>query len=334
MTSLPKPCERTAAGPGSTVPRSPALPLDGGPSAPSAFYRAWLWRLGLDAVRLLPAFVLRAICLGVAEIYYRVRPARRAVVTQNLLPAVQGDLANARQAAHALFRQFAVKMVELWRFESGVSVGSWFTAGIDWKILEEASRRGKGVLLITPHLGNWELGGALLAERGYPLLVLTQAEPGQGLTEMRQAARSRRGIETLVIGSDGFEFVELIKRLQNGAVVALLIDRPPGAKAVTVELFGRPFRASIAAAELARASGCALLGVTVVRQAGGYAAQILPEFHYDRSALGNREARRELTQTILRGFEPAIRQHPDQWFHFVPLWPEAEPPEPRPNPLA
>ena len=89
-----------------------------------------------------------------------------------------------------------------------------------------------------------------------------------------------------------------------------------------------------AAAELARASGCALLGVTVVRQAGGYAAQILPEFHYDRSALGNREARRELTQTILRGFEPAIRQHPDQWFHFVPLWPEAEPPEPRPNPLA
>ena len=302
------------------------------PSTPSAFYRAWLWRLGMSAVRVLPAVVLKTICLLVAECYYRLHHARRAVVVRNLLPAVQGDRARATKAAHALFRQFALKMIELWRFEGGVAVDAWFTAGIDWSILEDASRRGRGVLLVTPHLGNWELGGALLAQRGYPLLVLTQAEPGQGLTEMRQAARSRQGIETLVIGSDGFEFVEIIKRLQDGATVALLVDRPPPAKAVTVELFGRPFRASIAAAELARASGCALLGVTVVRRANGYAAQILPEFHYDRAGLGSREARRQLTQQILTGFEPEIRRHPDQWFHFVPVWPEADRREPPPNP--
>lgn len=305
---------------------------DAGPAAPSAFYRAWLWRLGLAAVRFLPTPVLRRICLLIAECYYRLHRARRAVVIRNLMPIVGGDRVRATSAAHALFRQFALKMIELWRFESGVAVAPWFTAGIDWSILEEASRRGKGVLLLTPHLGNWELGGALLVEHGFPLLVLTQAEPGQGLTEIRQAARSRRGIETLVVGSDGFEFVEIIKRLQNGATVALLLDRPPVAKAVTVELFGRPFRASVAAAELARASGCALLGVTVIRQANGYAARILPEFHYDRSALGSREARSRLTQQILRAFEPEIGQHPDQWFHFVPVWPEEEQPAPIPHP--
>jgi lauroyl/myristoyl acyltransferase len=305
--------------------QSPAASSTGsGIAVPSAFYRAWLWRLGMGAVRFLPGLVLRQICLVIAEGYYRLHRARREVVNQNLLPVVEDDRAKATKAAHALFQQFAVKMIELWRFEGGMAVGSWFTAGIDWGILEEASRRGKGVLLVTPHLGNWELGGALLAERGFPLLVLTQAEPGQGLTEMRQAARSRRGIETLVIGSDGFEFVEIIKRLQNGASVALLVDRPPAAKAVTVELFGRPFRASAAAAELARASGCAILGVTVVRKAEGYAAKILPEFRYDRAALGSREARRQLTQQIITAFGPEIRQHPDQWFHFVPVWPEGE----------
>lgn len=330
MTSSPKPCERTAAA--TALVRPGPDGMSPGISAPSAFYRAWLWRVGMGAVRSLPAAVLRVICLAVAEIYYRTRRERRAVVVRNLLPVAGGDRAAAGKAAHALFRQFAVKMIDLWRFESGVPVESWFTAGVDWGILEEASRRGKGVLLITPHLGNWELGGALLAERGYPLIVLTQAEPGRGLTEMRQSARSRRGIETLVIGAEGFEFVEIIRRLQGGAIVALLIDRPPGAKAVAVELFGRPFRASIAAAELARASGCALLGVTVVRKAGGYAAQILPEFHYDRAALGSREARRELTGAILRAFEPAIRRHADQWFHFVPAWPEADRPGPAPNP--
>jgi len=86
-------------------------------------------------------------------------------------------------------------------------------------------------------------------------------------------------------------------------------------------LFGRPFRASIAAAELARAAGCALLPVYVVRYNGGYSAHILPEITYDRAVIGNRAARIELTQEILRAFAPAIRQHPEQWYHFVPIWP-------------
>jgi lauroyl/myristoyl acyltransferase len=175
-------------------------------------------------------------------------------------------------------------------------------------------------LFVTPHLGNWELGGAFMARHGLQLVVLTQAEPDPRLTEMRQKSRAHWGVETLVVGNDAFAFVEIIKRLQAGATVALLVDRPPAGTAVTVELFGRPFPASIAAAELARASGCAIVPVYIVRGAGGYRAQILPEIVYDRAAIGNRAARIELTAEILRAFEPVIRQYPTQWFHFVPVW--------------
>ena len=154
--------------------------------------------------------------------------------------------------------------------------------------------------------------------------MLTQAEPGSGLTELRRTARARWGIETFIIGNSGFDFVEIIKRLLAGENVALLIDRPPGIKAVEVELFGQPFRASVAAAELARASGCALIGVVIARDAGGYAAKVLPEFTYDRAALGNRENRRQFTQQIMSAFEPEIHRHPEQWFHFVPVWPDSK----------
>jgi lauroyl/myristoyl acyltransferase len=140
---------------------------------------------------------------------------------------------------------------------------------------------------------------------------------------MRRESRARWGIETIVVGGDGFAFVEIIKRLQDGATVALLIDRPPSVKSVTVTLFGRPFQASLAAAELARATGCALVGVTIVRANQGYEARLLGEFEYDRQALGDREGRGRLTQEIMRAFEPEIQQHADQWFHFVPIWPEA-----------
>ena len=50
-------------------------------------------------------------------------------------------------------------------------------------------------------------------------------------------------------------------------------------------------------------------------------ARLLAEFEYDRQSLGNRERRGQLTQQIMRAFEPEIRQHADQWFHFVPIWP-------------
>jgi lauroyl/myristoyl acyltransferase len=142
---------------------------------------------------------------------------------------------------------------------------------------------------------------------------------------MRRESRARWDIETLVIGEDPFAFVEIIRRLEAGATVALLIDRPPPASAVTVELFGRPFSASIAAAELARASGCAILPVYLPRTGHGYAAHILPAMPYDRARLRDREARRQFTQQIMRAFEPVIRQYLDQWYHFVPVWPQNQP---------
>jgi predicted exporter/lauroyl/myristoyl acyltransferase len=291
-------------------------------AAPSGFYRAGFWRAGLLAGRFLPSGLCSTLTRLLVSSYGALASKRREVLVQNLLPVFQGDRTAAEQASSRLFQNFAVKLVDLWRYESGRRIDQLFAELTGWEHFLAAQARDKGVLLITPHLGNWEFGGPLLTRRGVKLHVITLAEPGRGFTEMRQASRTRWSIETLVIGQDAFAFVEVIKRLQSGATVALLVDRPPAASAVTVELFGRPFRASVAAAELARASGAALVPVCLPRTEHGYAAHILPEIAYDRAALGNREARCELTQKIMRAFEPAIRQHPDQWYHFVPIWPE------------
>ena len=59
----------------------------------------------------------------------------------------------------------------------------------------------------------------------------------------------------------------------------------------------------------------------ICRSGVEYTAEVLPEIPYDRATLNSREARRELTGQILRAFEPVIRKHPEQWFHFVPIWP-------------
>lgn len=294
---------------------------------PSTWYRAEVWRFGLLLVRVLPDRVCRWLGVIAAAGYRRLRPRRYRMVMENLLPVFGGDRVAAERAAGALFREFGMKIADLWRFESGEAVDHWLVGWRGWEIFEAAEARGRGVLIVTVHLGNWEFGGSFLARRGFKILVLTQPEPGAGFTELRKKSRAARGIETLVVGEDAFAFVEIIKQLQAGATVALLVDRPPSSTAVSVELFGRPFQASIAAAELARASGCAIIPTFIVRKPRGYEAEILPEIIYDRAAIGDHAARIRLTQEILRAFQAAIREHAEQWFHFVPLWTREEKPQ-------
>jgi KDO2-lipid IV(A) lauroyltransferase len=292
------------------------------PNQPCALYRSDLWRMSVFLARRLPHFVLCRLAAQMAQAYWLTCSRRRQVVFENLLPAVHGDRIAAGIATRELFAQFGFKLADLWRYESGLSIYNLFRDLTGWEHFEAAQAKMRGVLLLTIHLGNWEFGAPLLTQRGVRLQVITLPEPQARLTEIRQAARARWGIETLALGENPFASVEIIRRLEENNAVALLMDRPPLATTVTVKLFGRPFAASIAAAELARASGCALLPVYLPRTSQGYIAHILPEVPYDRRALGDRAARLALTQQIMRAFEPAIRLYLNQWYHFVPIWPK------------
>lgn len=295
--------------------------LEGAPSpaSPSAFYGAALWSLGLRIARHLPRRVVLALSHAGAAGYWLLAPHRRRVVVENLLPVV-GDHTRAKRIARKVFQGFATKLTDLWRYESGLPIDNEFGELTGKEHLLAALEKGQGVLLVTPHLGNWEFGAPLLTRNEIPLHVVTLAEPDERLTELRRASRARWNIETVVIGNNPFGFVELIRRLEEGATVALLVDRPVKATEVSVELFGRQIPASAAPAELARATGCVILPVYIVREAGHYKACALKPIDYDRPTLRDPEARRQLTGQIMRAFEPAIRQYPEQWFHFVPVW--------------
>ncbi len=299
----------------------PGVAGRGVPAAgPSALYGAVAWRWGQALTRALP----RALTVGIAQwgvsLYRVLLPSRFEVVVENLRPVVGDAPGLAENWARDNFRQFARKLVDLWRHEAGVPDAGRVEPAEGWEHFREARAVGRGVLLVTPHLGNWEFGSSLLGREGVRPLVLTAPEPGGQLTKLRAAARARQGVDTLVVGGDPFAFVEVIRRLQSGGMVALLLDRPPEGTAVEVEFLGRRFRASVAAAELARASGASVLPVYIVWEQGAYRAYALAPVDYDRRELGDRAARAAFTGRILRAFEPAVRQFPDQWFHFVPVW--------------
>ena len=295
--------------------------LDRRSAAPSSLYRSELWRLGLWFVRVLPPEFCTRLGRLLAACYWLLAGHRRETVTRNVLPVCANDAARAAKIARTLFQQFALKLVDLWRYEAGLAIDDLLGEQTGWEHFVEAQRQKRGILLLSAHVGNWEFGVPWLARRGVDLQVISMPEPTQDFTKLRQASRQRWNAETLVIGEDPFAFLQVIRRLTEGATVALLVDRPPASAAVTVELFGRSFHATIAAAELARASGCVLLPVCLPRTSKAYSAHVLPPIPYDRAALRDRQARQRLTQDIMRAFEPLIHEHLDQWYHFVPIWP-------------
>src|SRR5262249_367957 len=152
-------------------------PQNSQPKTPSSFYRAGVWRMGLLAARCLPSWWAAALARLVVSAYACILPRRRLVVEQNLLPVVQRAAAAARKLSWDLYRQFAVKLADLLRSEAGRPVDALFVELTGWEHFVAAQAERRGVLLVTPHLGNWEFGGPLLTQRGYSLQVITLAEP-------------------------------------------------------------------------------------------------------------------------------------------------------------
>ncbi len=291
----------------------------------SSLYRAGIWRVGLFLARVTPRWVSNMACVAIAQAHFLLDARRREVVVRNLLPACGEDQRLAWKTSRRLYRHFAVKLVELWRLEAGIPTDQWVADPGALKIIEEAHLRKRGILFITLHLGNWELGGIFLSRLGLRLGVLTMAEPDEGLMEIRTASRARWGIDTLVLGKDSFALLDAVKRLESGGTLAVAVDRPSRMNHSQVEFFGRPFAASPLVAELARMTGCALLGVTIVKRPEGFVVHVLPEIAYDRRAIGNRDGRLKLTQGIMHLMEPEIRKDLDQWYQFMPLWPNSCP---------
>lgn len=288
---------------------------------PPSIYSALWWEIATRIGGMVPRRPAVALAGVMAELHRWLDRGRASVVLANQLPLAPGDRALAIRRTRQLYRSFAGKLIDLWRFESGLLPVE--ESALSWggrEHFEQARRSGQGVLLVSMHLGNWEIGAALLAKRGEPVWVVTAQEPDSRLTRKRELARERWGIRTLVMGQDQFGFMAVVERLRAGEIVALLVDRPPVSQLERAPFLGGEIGVSLGPALLARATGCAVLPVAIVAQASGYQVIVGSPVTHDARLLSSRQGRTEFLCRMAASFEQWVLDNPTQWYHFVPVW--------------
>jgi len=294
-----------------------------------AVYNLRAFKLALAVARLLPRAVAHRVAAELAKRVYHRQGCARDALRQNLaaVSGATGETLDRLCAANVT--NFARMLADYFHCAAGGTAKRLLEHWEGIEHLEMARAAGRGVILVTAHLGNWELGGVLLALRGFPMNVVTLEEPTSELTRWRDAYRRQVGIRTNAVGpGHDFAFVEMIRTLRAGEIVAMLVDRPYAGSGVAVEFFGRTAEFSTAPALLWQHTGAAIVPAFVLHNENGrYTAFAQAPLEFTKTS----DARADLaanTQLLATHFEHVIRKHPDQWFNYVPIWSQTPQPDP------
>lgn len=282
------------------------------------------FRIHRFAVTILPLWALRVVLDLFTGFFWIALRKIRAAIASNL-EAVLGPCGwwERQRRIHRTFHTFAWCLSE--RYERLSTTRSFAIEAEGLEAWRELAASDEGFILVTAHLGAWEVGSMLPASRdGRRVHVVREPETDP---------RAQQFIEGLIRNCGGELYtthfadeprlgMELLDALRRGEVVALQGDRPrAGGRTLEASLFGRPFALPVGPAALARAADVPIVPVFVLREGRlRYRCLLRPAIRVAQSEDRQRDLREALAR-FTADLEEAIRREPHQWFCFRRLWP-------------
>ncbi len=181
--------------------------------------------------------------------------------------------------------------------------------------------QGKGIVLITGHYGNWEVGSVLIRDAlDLPLTIVAMSEPDPSVNRIRLTIREALGAETIEVRQSLDTALQIRRCLTENRIVAMLVDRHLGKDRVPVTLLGRPAWLLRTPLLMAYLSGAPLLPCAIERIGPGrFKARPGRPIYVSRD-LPRDEAVQAAAQDVANDLESRIREHPEYWYHFYRYW--------------
>jgi KDO2-lipid IV(A) lauroyltransferase len=297
-------------------PTPPGVPADNRRDAHAARLLAALLR-GLGS---LPPAAADRLAEGLGALLYLFDHRHRRIAAENLQRALGLRLgaAQRRRIARGAFANLCRMAFELGRTlrlrpedaARGITVEGWphYLQALD---------RGRGVLVLTAHTGNWEMLPLLAPRMGRPVHVVFRPLDLAPLDLLMARLRTRWGAR-LIPRSNAMR--PILAALGRGELVAVLLDQNVGwRRGVFVDFFGHRACTNKGLALLALKTGAPVLPLFIRRQAGGFVARFEPPL----TPLASGDKTRDLesnTQRYNAAIEAFVARHPEQWLWLHQRW--------------
>ena len=182
--------------------------------------------------------------------------------------------------------------------------------------VDAALANGKGAIMAVPHMGSWDMAGSYAGALGYPIAAVAERFPGS-LNDAVVRTRQRFGLNVIALGRSAVRGIT--QALQANAIVALLCDLEQG-PGIPVRFFGRRAIVPGGPAAIALKTGASLMpACQYATSPGRHHVHLEPPLTWLAG-----ETKEGLMQRVVGRFEDFIRQRPDQWYAFRPMFTPAE----------
>jgi len=283
---------------------------------------SYFFYLATEALALsMPIKLSYAVAVFLSSLYYLFAFRDRRMVTENL-KIIFPDKSEKEIYAIRLrvFHNFAKYLVDFLRFKKldqgyikdNVKI-------INIKNVEEGLAQGKGVILLTAHLGNWELGGMVISQLGYPLLSVALPHKSDKVTKFFNDKRESKGMEVLPLGKAA---KGCLRALRQNRLIALVGDRDFTDKGRVTDFFGKSAILPEGAAVFSLQTDAVIIPGFMLRNKDD-SFDLVFEKHLQFTLTGCRNKDLDIVISECKAvFEKYIRSYPDQWYMFRRFWKE------------
>ena len=184
----------------------------------------------------------------------------------------------------------------------------------------ELSARKEGFLLLSAHIGNYEIAGYTLTSERKRLNALVFAGEKASVQRNRGRMFEGKNINMIALNEDMSHLFEINQALTDGEIVSMPSDRINGSqKCIEHEFLGAKAKFPLGPFSVATAKGLNALAVNVMKTSlKGYKIFITP-LPYDKQA-PRQEQIKQLSKAYVAELEHRVRQYPEQWYNFFEFW--------------
>jgi KDO2-lipid IV(A) lauroyltransferase len=271
-------------------------------------------------VLILPLRSAQRLGAYLGDVGYLLLRKRRVITLDNLRHAFPEKSDAERTAiARGAFRNFGIAITELLWFPNLTDATlQKLVRPTNLELLNRGYARGKGMVMLSGHFGNWELIALAVARLcGLPFTIIVQTQSNQLVDEVINRHRCLFGNRVVPMG---MSVREIIRTLQQGGIVAIAPDQSGPMEGVFVDFFGRTVATHQGPAVFALRSGAPMQIGFIIRQGDGTYKVELEEIPTDDLVGHSEENVVELTRRHTAVLERYIRQYPEHWLWMHRRW--------------